>query len=177
MAAKAIGYLVCLLIIVLDMTAGILGIQAEIAQNKVNNLRVWIFECRDPSYEAFKLGLAATVLLSLAHVIANMLSGCVCIWSKEELDHSTNNKQLAAASLVLSWVILAIAFALLMGGTLSNSRSRRNCGIAHHRLLSIGGILCFIHGLFAVAYYISATAVIQEEKKLNQPAAAAGAQA
>lgn len=74
-------------------------------------------------------------------------------------------------------VILAIAFALLMGGTLSNSRSRRNCGIAHHRLLSIGGILCFIHGLFAVAYYISATAVIQEEKKLNQPAAAAGAQA
>lgn len=38
MAAKAIGYLVCLLIIVLDMTAGILGIQAEIAQNKVPQL-------------------------------------------------------------------------------------------------------------------------------------------
>ncbi|KAL8467810.1 hypothetical protein ACS0TY_031160 [Phlomoides rotata] len=162
--AKYMEFLVCFLIIVMDIVAGVLGIQAEVAENKVQNLRVWVFECRDPSYEAFKLGLAAVVLLCLAHVIANFLGGCVFIGSKEELDRSSSNRQLAAASLILSWVMLGIAFILLISGTLANSRSRKNCGIAHHRKLSIGGILCFFHGLFAVAYFISATA----ERKLHQ---------
>lgn len=65
-------------------------------------------------------------------------------------------------------IIMAIAFSLLVAGTLSNGKARRSCGISHHRFLSIGGILCFIHGLFSVSYYISATATIQEDKKLNQ---------
>ncbi|KAL3522099.1 hypothetical protein ACH5RR_014933 [Cinchona calisaya] len=175
MATKNIYYLVGLLIIITDVVAGILSIEAEIAQNKAKNLRVWILECRDPSHEAFKLGLAATILLTLAHVTAFMLGGCICIWSKEELDQSSNNKQLAAASHVLSWVIMVIAFSMLISGTLSNSRSRQNCGISNNHLLSIGGILCFVHGLFAVAYYISATAATQEEKKLKQPASATAA--
>ncbi|XP_022878699.1 uncharacterized protein LOC111396513 [Olea europaea var. sylvestris] len=166
--AKYIGFLVCLLIMIMDIIAGILGIQAEIAQNKVNHLRAWIFECRDPSYQAFKLGMAAVVLLIMAHVIANLLGGCIFIRSREELDQASPNKQLAAASLILSWIMLGVAFILLISGTLSNSKSRRDCGIAHHWLLSIGGILCFIHGLFSVAYYVSATAFIREEKKLSQ---------
>lgn len=33
--AKQTGILVCLLIMILDIAAGILGIQAEVAQNKV----------------------------------------------------------------------------------------------------------------------------------------------
>ncbi|CDO99699.1 unnamed protein product [Coffea canephora] len=173
--AKKVYYLVGLLIMAMDVAAGILGIEAEVAQNKAKNLRVWIFECRDPSYEAFKLGLVATVLLTLAHAAAVMLSGCVCIWSKEELDQSSNNKQLAAASHVLAWVIMVIAFSLLISGTISNSRSRQNCGISNHNQLSIGGILCFVHGLFAVSYYISATTIIQEEKMLKHPATAGAA--
>lgn len=61
--------------------------------------------------------------------------------------------------------MLGIAFILLVSGTLANSKSRKNCGISHHRQLSIGGILCFIHGLFAVAYYVSAAAVVREGRK------------
>ncbi|GFZ03175.1 transmembrane protein, putative [Actinidia rufa] len=163
--AKNTGPVVCLLIMVMDIVAGILAIEAEIAQNKVKHLTVWVIECRDPSYEAFKLGLAAAVLLALAHTIANLLGGCICIWSKEELGKASANKQLAVASLVFSWILLAVAFSMLIIGTLSNSSSRKSCGIADHRLLSIGGILCFIHGLFIVAYYVSATAVVREEKK------------
>ncbi|CAH2056825.1 unnamed protein product [Thlaspi arvense] len=93
--ARYIGPLVCLLVMAMDITAGILGIEAEVAQNKVKNLRAWIFECRDPSYEAFKLGMAAVVLLSLAHTIANLLGGCICFWSREELERASPNKQLA----------------------------------------------------------------------------------
>ena len=70
---------------------------------------------------------------------------------------------------------MVIAFSLLISGTISNSRSRQNCGISNHNQLSIGGILCFVHGLFAVSYYISATAVIQEGKKLKHPATAGAA--
>lgn len=70
---------------------------------------------------------------------------------------------------------MVIAFSMLISGTLSNSRSRQNCGISNHHILSIGGILCFFHGLFAVAYYISATAATHEERKLKKPATTAAA--
>ncbi|KAF5193815.1 putative transmembrane protein [Thalictrum thalictroides] len=100
---KGIGTFICILIIVMDIIAGILGIEAEIAQDKVKHLKLWIFECRDPSRQAFNLGLSAAFLLGLTHVIANLLGGFVCICSKDELDKSTANKQLAAACLILSW--------------------------------------------------------------------------
>ncbi|KAL5579171.1 hypothetical protein UlMin_011613 [Ulmus minor] len=160
--------LVCILIMAMDVVAGILGIQAEIAQNKVKHMRMWIFECRDPSYQAFKLGLAAAILLALAHVIGTLLGGCICIWSKEDFGKATANKKLAVGSFVLSWIALAIGFSLLMIGTLSNSKSRKSCGIAHHRFLSIGGMVCFVHGILMVAYFVSAAALIREEKKSRQ---------
>ncbi|MCL7025987.1 hypothetical protein MKW94_000781 [Papaver nudicaule] len=100
---QAIAALICLLIVCLDIVAGVLGIQAEVAQNKVKHLKLWIFECKEPSSQAFKLGLGAASLLALAHVIATLLGGCVCICSKDELDRSSANKQLAAACFVLSW--------------------------------------------------------------------------
>ncbi|XVF87639.1 hypothetical protein PTKIN_Ptkin18bG0136400 [Pterospermum kingtungense] len=162
--ALNIGFLVCLLIMAMDITAGVLGIEAEIAENKVKHLRLWIFECRDPTFKAFKLGLAAAVLLGLAHVIGNLLGGCICIWTKEDLDRASANKLLAVASLIFSWIALAVGFSMLIIGTLSNSKSRKICGISHYRLFYIGGIICFIHGLFTVAYYVSATAAAREDR-------------
>ncbi|KAI3698071.1 hypothetical protein L6452_31183 [Arctium lappa] len=160
---------VCFLIILMDLIAGILGIQAEEAQNKVQNLRVWVIECRDPSYKAFKLGFAAVVLLAFAHAIANLHGGCHCVWSQEELNKVSRNMRFAVASLILSWITLVIGFSMLIAGVMVNSSSRKSCGISHHRYLSIGGIACIIHAMFAVCYYISATIVEKEEKKLNPP--------
>ncbi|XP_048232379.1 protein DESIGUAL 3-like [Ricinus communis] len=159
------GVLVCLLIVAIDVVAGILGIQAEMAQNKVKHLRLWIFECRDPSQDAFKLGLAAAALLGLAHVLANLLGGCMCICSQEELQRASPNKQLSVACFFFTWIILAVGLSMLVIGTLSNNKSRASCGFTHHHFLSIGGILCFVHGLFCVAYYVSATAAFSEEEK------------
>ncbi|KAI5386313.1 protein DESIGUAL 2 [Lathyrus oleraceus] len=159
------GFLVCIVVIVMDVVAGILGIQAEIAQNKVKDLKMWVLVCRDPSYQAFKLGLSASILLALAHAIAHFLGGCICTKSIEQYKRATSNRQLAMAFLVLSWIVLGVAFSMLIIGTLANSRSRESCGISNHRFLSIGGILCFIHGLFTVAYYVSATATRREECK------------
>lgn len=167
--AKNFGVLVCILIMILDIVAGILGIEAEISQNKVKHLKMLIFECRDPSYTAYKLGLAAAILLALAHTIANVIGGCVCVWSKEDYKKSTANKQLAVGCLIFSWIILAVGLSMLILGTMANRRSRKSCAIAHRHLLSIGGILCFLHGMISVAYYVSATATAREKGKAKHP--------
>ncbi|KAK3015253.1 hypothetical protein RJ639_006041 [Escallonia herrerae] len=155
--AKMVGVFVCLLIVAMDIVAGILGIKAEAAQNQVKHLRLWLFECKEPSPEAFKLGLAAAVLLGLAHVLANLLGGCnVC--TQEELEKASPNRQLSMACLVFTWIILAVGLSMLVIGVISNNKSRTSCGFTHHHFLSIGGILCMVHGLFSVAFYVTATA-------------------
>ncbi|XP_023533398.1 uncharacterized protein LOC111795298 [Cucurbita pepo subsp. pepo] len=154
---KLVGVLVCLLVVAMDIVAGLLAIEADIAQNKVKHLRLWIFECRDPSEQAFKLGLGAAGLLGLAHIIANLLGGFNCICSKEELEKSPPNKQISIGCLVFTWIIVAVGMSLLVIGALANSKSRTSCGFSHHHFLSMGGILCFVHGLFCVAYYVSST--------------------
>ncbi|ERM99846.1 hypothetical protein AMTRI_Chr02g216590 [Amborella trichopoda] len=157
--AKFTGAVVILLIAAMDVTAGILGVQAEMAQNKVKHIRfLGLFECRQPSHQAFRLGVAAASILLLAQLIANFIGGCICISSREDLETSTANRQVAAGCLALSWIILAVAFSLLIIGALANSHSKGSCGFSHHNFLAIGGILCFVHGVICAAYYVSATA-------------------
>ncbi|XP_030932320.1 protein VASCULATURE COMPLEXITY AND CONNECTIVITY-like [Quercus robur] len=156
--AKIVGAFICVLIVAMDVMAGILGIEAEIEQNKVKHLRLWIFECKDPSEQAFKLGFGAAALLGLAHVIANLLGGCNCICSQEELEKASPSRQLSVACLIFTWIIFAVGLSMLVIGTLSNRKSRASCGFTHHHFLSIGGILCFVHGLFSVSFYVSTTA-------------------
>ncbi|KAI8008935.1 hypothetical protein LOK49_LG07G02406 [Camellia lanceoleosa] len=156
--ARMVGIFVCLLIVAMDIAAGVLGIKAEAAQNRTKHVRLWLFECKDPSHEAFKLGVAAITLLSLAHVLANLIGGC-SICRREEYQKASPSKQCSVACLFLTWVVLAIALALMVIGTKSNHKSRATCGFTHHHYLSIGGILCFVHAGFSVGYYVTATAV------------------
>ncbi|XP_047318214.1 protein DESIGUAL 3-like [Impatiens glandulifera] len=164
--AKNIGIIVCLVVMIIDIVAGVLGIEAEAAQNKARHMQVWIFECREPIHAAFRLGLAAAILLAVSHFIAIIMGGCTCIWSKQQFDKASPNKQLAVASLIFSWIIFVVSFSMMLVGAFQNSRSEKKCTILHRRLLFIGGILCFIHGMFAVAYYVSASAANKEAMKL-----------
>lgn len=61
-------------------------------------------------------------------------------------------------------IVFAVGFALLMAGTMANNRSRTSCGFsfAHHKLLSIGGVLCFVHGILFAGYYAAAAAELEE---------------
>ncbi|XP_050278333.1 protein VASCULATURE COMPLEXITY AND CONNECTIVITY-like [Quercus robur] len=159
--AKTLCAFICLLIVVMDVIAGILGIAAEIEQNKgMKHLRVWIFECRDPSEKAFKLGLAAAKLLVLAHVIANMLGVCNCICSQEELRRASLSRKLSVALLIFTWIVFAVGLSMLAIGTSSNQKSKASCGFSSHHFLSLGGNLCFVHGLFSLLYYVSSTATL-----------------
>ncbi|XP_071742510.1 protein VASCULATURE COMPLEXITY AND CONNECTIVITY-like [Rutidosis leptorrhynchoides] len=159
MVNKGVGAFVCLTIIALDITAGILGIRAEAAQNQEKHLRLWLFECKQPSEDAYRLGFAAIVLLIIAHVLANLLSGCTAC-SHEEIHKASLGRQLSLLSLFFTWIILAVALGMLVIGTKANHKSNASCGLSHHHFLSIGGILCFVHSLFSIAYYVTATASI-----------------
>ncbi|OMO80527.1 hypothetical protein CCACVL1_12917 [Corchorus capsularis] len=141
----------------MDVAAGILSIQAEIAKDKVTLVNLKSYECQQPNEEAFKLGLVAATLLALSHVTANLLGGCMCICFTEELERSSSNRQFWFGCLVLSWIVVAVGFPTLVMGMLENSKSRGSCKVLHHHFLFVGGILCFVHGLLSVAFYVSAT--------------------
>ncbi|KAM7275502.1 hypothetical protein ACFE04_017368 [Oxalis oulophora] len=147
------GALVCLLVVVLDVFAGILAILAETEQNK----------CRDASHTAVSLGLAAAALLALAHALAYLLGGCNCACTQDELARASSNRK-SFACLIFTWVIVVIGLGLIVAGIMGNNKSSSSCGFSNHHQLSIGGILCFFHGLFYVAYYVSANAAQTEEQ-------------
>ncbi|XP_021907407.1 uncharacterized protein LOC110821768 [Carica papaya] len=161
---KIVGVLLCLLIVGMDVAGGLLGIQAEVSQNRAKHMRLWIFECKEPSQEAFRLGLAAVCFFIFAHVVASLMGGCACICSQQEFENASPNRQIALVCLIFAWLILAIGVSMLVIGTLSNNKSRASCGFSHHHFLSIGGILCFVHALFCVGHYVSATAANEEGK-------------
>ncbi|MCD7458765.1 hypothetical protein HAX54_039103 [Datura stramonium] len=127
----------------------------ELEQEK--QLTLWLLECNKPSHEAFVLGLAAATLLGAAHVLTNLLGGCsVC--TTDDISKATPIKQLSIACLVFTWIIFAVGLGTLVIGTKANHKSRTSCGyLHHHNYLSIGGILCFVHALFSVAYYVTSS--------------------
>ncbi|KAG8086750.1 hypothetical protein GUJ93_ZPchr0010g7493 [Zizania palustris] len=162
MARIGAAVLVCAVILALDVTAGILGIQAQAAQNKTEKVTVLFVQCERPVYRAYQLGLAAAVLLVAAHAVANFLGGCACICSQMEFIRASINRKLAATLILLSWIALVAGFSLLLAGAMPNSKSKTSCGLVHGHTLALGGIICFVHGGITVAYYVTAHAAARE---------------
>ncbi|KAL4386200.1 hypothetical protein GQ457_09G001600 [Hibiscus cannabinus] len=143
------GFLVCSLIMALDITAGILGIAVQIMDKEGS---------RDSLDDvlAFMLGFVASVLLVLAQVSGNCFAGCIWICTKEDLDKASGKKKMAVASHIFSWIMLAVGLTMLIVG-MAKFES------ATDHFLFVGGLVCFIHGLFTVAYIVSAIAAARED--------------
>ena len=72
-------------------------------------------------------------------------------------------------------MVLIVSVALLVLGALPNSKkSMAQCGVMRHNFLSIGGILCFVHALFCLVYYVSANAAARDEASRGSKAVAGG---
>ncbi|KAF0905199.1 hypothetical protein E2562_000988 [Oryza meyeriana var. granulata] len=161
--ARVEAVVVCLLIIAMDIVAGVLGIHAEQAQHQGRRLRILFIECRQPVRRAYELGVAAAAVLAASHAIANVVGGCSCACSAGNR-RATPNRQMASFALVISWIVLVVGLALLILGALPNAKTKAaECGLPRHHFLSIGGILCFVHGLFCLVYYVSGNAAKREE--------------
>ncbi|XP_039131415.1 uncharacterized protein LOC120267797 isoform X1 [Dioscorea cayenensis subsp. rotundata] len=162
------GMLVCILIVLIDIVAGLIGIQAQIIQNKSTHLRKLVFGCKEPVHQAFILGVTAAVLLSLAHGIAIVFGGCPFVFSMDKSKRSSRNKKMAFVVLILSWFIFLGGLVMLIIAAIDNSPGARlPCRISQLHFLSNGGILCFIHGAFCVAYFVLATASMEETERKN----------
>ncbi|EPS70942.1 hypothetical protein M569_03819, partial [Genlisea aurea] len=152
--------LACIVIITLDVVSGILSFSAEAAQNQ-KNVRLWILECEKPSHDAFVLAIAAAALLGLAHVIANLVGGCAQQKLTEPSSSSSPYCQIISiASLVLTWIVLGIGLSMLAMGIISNQKKGSSCDFVYSRFLHIGGLLCMVHALFAVVYYLTSASSI-----------------
>ncbi|KQJ95000.1 uncharacterized protein LOC100830034 [Brachypodium distachyon] len=162
MAKMIAAVIVCVVVLALDITAGILGIQAQAAQNKTKKVTILFIQCEKPVYKAYQLGLAAAVFLVVSHAVANFLGGCACICSQLEFIRASINRKLAATLIILSWIALIVGFSLLLAGAMSNSKSKTSCGFVHGKTLALGGIMCFVHAGVTVAYYVTANAAANE---------------
>ncbi|XP_015886104.3 protein VASCULATURE COMPLEXITY AND CONNECTIVITY [Ziziphus jujuba] len=156
--------LVCLLIMGIDIGAGLLGILAQIEEKKVHSTG-WIPECRHLDHRALMLGFGAAALLAFSHVISHLSDGYICTCSKKgHKNETSSNKQLTMVFLFLSWISFGFGFSLLLVGTLANLKLRRQCIFADHHFLSEGVSFCFLHGFLAAIYYkLAADATIQEQ--------------
>ncbi|XP_051115143.1 protein VASCULATURE COMPLEXITY AND CONNECTIVITY-like [Andrographis paniculata] len=136
------------LVVALDVIAGILGQKAEAAQDKAKKMKLFLVECKQPSHLAYQLGFAAAVILGVAHVLVILMGGC-------NFRHSS---KLPVTCLVLTWSFLAAGMSLLVIGTKSNNKSKVSCGLSHDDFLGYGGCFCFFHGGMSLLYYVSSYA-------------------
>ncbi|KAK8664840.1 hypothetical protein V6N13_084613 [Hibiscus sabdariffa] len=143
-------FLVCSLIMALDTTAGILSITVQTTDEGSREDDV------AHGIVAFLLGFVASLLLVLAQVSGNCFAGCIWICTKEDLDKASGKKKMAVASHIFSWIMLAVGLTMLIVG-MAKFES------ASDHVFFVGGLVCFIHGLFTVAYIVSAIAAARED--------------
>ncbi|KAG2324143.1 hypothetical protein Bca4012_038534 [Brassica carinata] len=144
----------CLFLIVgLDVIAGVVAMQAEVAQQEVKHTRVLFLECKSPSQKAFVLGIIALGCLAAAHILAIMI-GC-SISNMFKVLAVPMIPYINMACLALTWVVAVAGAGILTMGIWTNRESRSKCGFTNKSFLSIGGKVCFLHAIVSVILYLT----------------------
>ncbi|KAM7255130.1 hypothetical protein ACFE04_020371 [Oxalis oulophora] len=168
--AKILGCVVCILVVIMAAVAGVLSFKADDAENKKMQFKQSIFECRFKSHGAYKRGLAAVIILSLSHVIVNLLAGFLLARFKINPGKGSSIfRHLSVASLIFSWIAYAIGFTILIIATMGNRKHGMACGVSQHRFFYVGGVMCFVHGFFALVACAAAIAMIHKKIGANVP--------
>ncbi|KAF8668417.1 hypothetical protein HU200_052226 [Digitaria exilis] len=89
--ARLAAIWVCILIGTMDLSAGLLAMQAQDYENKVRisievGTTYLLLHCKEPAFKAFQLCAAAAALHVLAHAVPCILGGCLSqsnsLWAK-----------------------------------------------------------------------------------------------
>jgi Protein of unknown function (DUF1218) len=90
----------------------------------------------------------------------HLTSTCYCLYQYHQPQFYLNQEsgETITSICYATRIALVIGFTLLLAGALANAKTKATCGFAHRHFLSVGGILCFVHGIVSVAYYVNATA-------------------
>ncbi|CAG7909183.1 hypothetical protein BRARA_J00351 [Brassica rapa] len=151
----SVTIVVCIFLIVgLDVIAGLVAIQAEVAQEEVKHMKVWLLECKAPSQKAFVLGIIALACLAAAHIFAVMI-GCSLSNIFKVLAVPKMCAYINIACLSLTWIVATAGAGILTMGIWTNRESRSKCGFTNKHLLSFGGKVCFLHAIISVVLYLT----------------------
>ncbi|CAH8358799.1 unnamed protein product [Eruca vesicaria subsp. sativa] len=145
----------CIFLIVgLDIFAGFMAMQAEVAQEAVKHTRLWLVECKSPSQRAFVLGIIALGCLVAAHIIAIMI-GCSISNMLKLLVVPKISGYINMACLSLTWMVATAGAVILTMGIWTNRESRSKCGFTNKNILSLGSKVCFLHAIVSVVLYLT----------------------
>ncbi|KAG5374873.1 hypothetical protein IGI04_039469 [Brassica rapa subsp. trilocularis] len=121
------------LIVALDVVAGFVAMEAEVAQQEVKT-RAWSLECKSPSKKAFMLGLIALGCLLAAHFITVMIG---CIISAINIADRIPGFEHRTSRLI--HLASTAGAGILTMGIWMNRESRPECGFTNKHFLSLGG--------------------------------------
>ncbi|KAL6856887.1 hypothetical protein ACP4OV_018269 [Aristida adscensionis] len=151
------GASIVLVILALDIAAGMLAFKAQAADNKAEKVVIFFIRYREPDHHAYQLGLAGAGLLLLAHAISTcfILGGFSWLYYYPGPQVAPLWASFSRAFAATSWIIFVVAMSLLL---LAAEASTKTWRFVHINAAALGGYLCFIHGLVIVLHHVTATA-------------------
>ncbi|KAJ6858542.1 protein MODIFYING WALL LIGNIN-1 [Populus alba x Populus x berolinensis] len=128
-------------------------------------------QCTYPRSPALGLGLTAAVALTIAQVIINVATGCVCC--KRSQHSSNSNWTTAFVCFVISWFTFVISFLLLLtGAALNNQHGEETmyfgnyyCYVVKPGVFAGGAVLAFASVALGILCYLT----LNSAKDSNDP--------
>ncbi|KAG5233005.1 protein MODIFYING WALL LIGNIN [Salix suchowensis] len=119
MERKALA--LCSVVGLLGLLSAATGFGAEATRIKGSEVQFTsATQCTYPRSPALGLGLIAAVTLTIAQVIINVATGCICC--KRSQLSSNSNWTIAFVCFVVSWFTFVVAFLLLLTGAALNDQ-------------------------------------------------------
>ncbi|XP_039131582.1 uncharacterized protein LOC120267968 [Dioscorea cayenensis subsp. rotundata] len=150
--------LLCLSVMITDIVAGVLGIEADKALQKGTHV------CPPKKAgPAYKLGIASAVLVGLTLAISDSLSKSTKPHTLSDSTRSSPARTVATATFWLSWVVCVLAI-MFLGIGVSNDYpvSHIPCSFSKFHFLTVGGVLCFVDGVICVINQVSSASANAE---------------
>ncbi|KAK9732482.1 hypothetical protein RND81_04G003100 [Saponaria officinalis] len=169
---------VCSFVIFFGLLSTLLGFLAEAKRIKDSQVKVESGHvCSYPGSPAYGLGVTSAICLLLARLIINHQTGSFCCCRRHTITYtSTLHWTVSALCCIVSCFTFVVAFILLLGGAVLNSKS----GALQVYFESDGTYSCYVvgTGVFAVASALSFASVtfgilylltISSAKNVNSP--------
>ncbi|XP_010034961.2 uncharacterized protein LOC104424291 isoform X1 [Eucalyptus grandis] len=158
------GVMICGVVGFLGLLSAATGFAAEATRIKASEVhQISSTQCDYPRTPAATLGSTAVLALTVAQVIINMATGCICC--RRNPRPSTSSGTIAVICFILSWITFIITFFLLLGAAaLNNQHSAENtyywyynCYVVKPGVFAGGALLSLATVALGIISYLALT--------------------
>jgi hypothetical protein len=160
-----------LVFLILGLVAAGFAFAAQAKRIKPDQVMLVNNQCIYPHTPAFAYAIVAAVALLVAHILVNILAGCICCDrgpSGYTIPYG-GKRSVAMINFFLAWIAFLNGFTSLVAGASLNSPNRdstqwtgHNCYVVGPWLFIIGGLLSIATVIFGANYYLLATKIRNE---------------